>query len=58
MIGYRELGKGGMKVSALGLGCMGMSEIYAGRADKDRHHVWFPDLICHERGLIAAPVLG
>jgi len=31
----RELGRSGLKVTALGLGCMGMSEFYGGRDDNE-----------------------
>ncbi len=32
---FRELGRSGLKVSAEGLGCMGMSEFYGGRDDNE-----------------------
>jgi aryl-alcohol dehydrogenase-like predicted oxidoreductase len=35
MMEMRDLGKGELKVSAIGLGCMGISEFYGSHHDQD-----------------------
>lgn len=46
---YRKLGKSGLQVSAIGLGCMGMSHGYGAAADKKEMIALIRE--AHERGV-------
>lgn len=42
---YRTLGLNGLRVSAIGLGCMGMSHAYGAPADKDEMTALLADAV-------------